>query len=98
MHEWLAFIALAALALACPGCAATNHSVAAEPQSAGLEVRIYEVFGMDCPGCHGGLEKTDANWDQKKLTLTVRPGADLDDQDVREAIRKANFTPGERLQ
>ena len=108
MQEWLPFIALAALVLACAGCAAADHSVAAQPQSAGLEVRIYEVFGMDCPGCHGGLEKlvlripavqaADANWEQKTLTVTVRPGADLDDQDVHEAIRKANFTPGERLQ
>ena len=108
MYEWLPFITVAALVLACAGCAAADHSVAAKPQGAGIEVRIYEVFGMDCPGCHGGLEKlvlripavqaADANWEQKKLTVTVRPGADLDDQDVHEAIRKANFTPGKRLQ
>ena len=108
MDKWLPLITLAALVLACAGCAATDHSVTAKPQGSGLEVRIYEVFGMDCPGCHGGLEKlvlripavqaADANWEQKKLTVTVRPGTDLDDRDVHEAIRKANFTPGERLQ
>jgi hypothetical protein len=108
MHRCLLLITLAGLVLACAGCAAANHSVTAEPQSAGLEVRIYEVFGMDCPGCHGGLEKlvlripevqaAEANWEQKKLTVTVQPEAELDDEDVHEAIRNANFTPGERLQ
>jgi copper chaperone CopZ len=107
MHRRFGFIALVGVVLAFAGCAAADHSIDAEPRGAGTEVRIYEVFGMDCPGCHGGLEKlvlripavqsADANWEQKKLTITVRPGADLDDRDVHEAIRKANFTPGERL-
>ena len=104
MHKCLLFIILAGLVLACAGCAATDPSVAAEPQSVGLEIRIYEVFGMDCPGCHGGLEKlvlriaavqaAEANWGQKTLTITVKPGAELNDEDVYEAIRQANFTPG----
>ena len=107
MHKWLPCITLAALVLTYAGCAAAGHSVDTEPPGDGLEVRIYEVFGMDCPGCHGGLEKlvlhipavqaAEANWEQKKLTVTVRSGADLDDEDVHEAIRQANFTPGERL-
>ena len=90
MDRSVPLITLAALVLACAGCAAVDHSVAAKPQGSGLEVRIYEVFGMDCPGCHGGLEKlvlripgveaADANWEQKQLTVTVRPGADLDDR------------------
>jgi copper chaperone CopZ len=108
MHKWLPFITLAVLVMACSGCATADRSVTATAQDAGLEVRIYEVFGMDCPGCHGGLEKlvlripavqaADANWEQKQLTVTVRSGADLDDHDVQTAIRKANLTPGERLQ
>ncbi len=90
------------------GCATVDRSTSAVPRDTDQEVRIYEVFGMDCPGCHGGLEKlvlripavqaAEANWEQKKLTIAVRPGADLDDADVHEAIRQANFTPGERLQ
>jgi copper chaperone CopZ len=72
------------------------------------EVRIYEVFGMDCPGCHGAIEKlvkkipavqeAEANWKEQRLTLTLRPGSELDDDDVHEAIRRANFTPGKRKQ
>jgi copper chaperone CopZ len=71
------------------------------------DVRIYEVFGMNCPGCHGGLNKlvqkisavqqSEANWEKKRLMVTVKPGAKLNDEDVYDAIRRANFTPGERL-
>ncbi len=90
------------------GCATADRTVSTEPGNTNLEVRIYEVFGMDCPGCHGGLEKlvlrvpgvesAEANWEQKRLTVTVSSGADLDDDAVYAAIREANFTPGERLQ
>ncbi len=107
MNRYLPFIARAALVTVLAGCAGTDRSVTEATQAAGLETRIYEVFGMDCPGCHGGLEKlvlripavqaAQANWEQKKLTVTVKRRAELDDRDVQEAIRKANFTPGERL-
>lgn len=72
------------------------------------ETRVYEVFGMDCPGCHGGVEKllkkiaavqsVEANWKKKILMVTVKPGETLNDEDVYEAIRLANFSPGKRLQ
>ncbi|MBW8035189.1 MAG: hypothetical protein FVQ79_06040 [Planctomycetes bacterium] len=68
------------------------------------ETRVYEVFGMNCPGCHGGLEKlvkkipavegAKANWLQKQLVVTVRPEFKLNDEDIYDAIRRANFTPG----
>ena len=71
-------------------------------------VRIYEVFGMDCPGCHGGLEnlvlkipavlRAQANWKEQRLVVTVKTGAILDDELVYDAIRKANFTAGKRIQ
>lgn len=74
----------------------------------GMEVRVYEVFGMDCPGCHGGLEKlieqipgveqAEANWEKKKVTIMLRKGTEVKDEDIYEAIKKANFTPGKRLQ
>jgi copper chaperone CopZ len=107
VHKRLLFVIVGVLVVTCVGCAATTPSTATKPQDSGLEVRVYEVFGMDCPGCHGGLEKlvlripavrtAEANWEDKSLTVTVRAGADLDDDDVHEAIRQANFTPGERL-
>ncbi len=71
------------------------------------ETRVYEVFGMDCPGCHGGLEKlvmkipavqqAQANWVEKRLTVAVEPEAQLNDEDIYDAIRKANFTVGKRI-
>ncbi len=72
------------------------------------ETRVYEVFGMNCPGCHGGLEKlvkkisaiqeAKANWQKKQLVVTMRPEAELNDEDIYDAIRRANFTPGKRIQ
>lgn len=69
--------------------------------------RIYEIYGMDCPGCHGGLEKlvekieavenAEANWKEKRLTVTLKPGAQLDDEEIFDAIERANFTVGERI-
>ncbi len=71
------------------------------------EKRVYEVFGMDCPGCHGGLEKlvkkiaavqdAEANWQKKQLVVTLQAGVELYNEDVYDAIRRANFTPGKRL-
>ena len=73
-----------------------------------MEMRVYEVLGMNCPGCHGGVEKlvkkieainsVEANWKEKVLTVTVKSGETLNDEDVYDAIRRANFTPGKRLQ
>ena len=72
------------------------------------QTRVYEVFGMDCPGCHGGLEKlalripgvtgARASWTEQRLTLTVQPDAAVSDAEVVDAVERANFTAGERLQ
>ena len=71
------------------------------------ETRVYEVVGMACPACGGGLVKlckklpavlkAKAIWVKNRLEITVKPGAELDDEAVFEAIKKANFTPGKRL-
>lgn len=73
----------------------------------GTTTRTYEVFGMDCPGCQGGLEKlvekipavqdARANWEKQRLVVWVRPDGELDDEDVFDAIHRANFTPGRRI-
>jgi copper chaperone CopZ len=97
---------LCAAMLSHAGCSTGRSDVLPEMPE-GTEVRIYEVFGMDCPGCHGGLEKlvdeipavekSEANWKEKRLAVAVKPGADLKDEDVLDAIHRANLTPGERL-
>ena len=88
------------------GCNTTDKGLTVESMEAS-EARVYEVFGMNCPGCHGGLEKlvkkipavqeAEANWLQKQLVVTVRPEVELNDEDIYDAIRRANFTPGNRI-
>ena len=75
--------------------------------SEGGEVRIYEIFGMDCPGCHGGLENlvnkvagvisSEANWEKQLLRVVLYANIEVDDNLIYEAIKRANFTPGERF-
>ncbi len=75
--------------------------------SEGGEVRIYEIFGMDCPGCHGGLENlvnkvpgvksSQANWEKQQLRVVLYANVEVDDEAIHEAIKRANFTPGERF-
>ena len=88
------------------GCNDTERNLVVESMETS-ETRAYEVFGMNCPGCHGGLEKlinkipavqdSKANWLQKQLVVTVRPEAELKDEDIYDAIKRANFTPGNRI-
>ena len=94
------------MALCIVGCNQPEQYSADSMQADGM--RVYEVFGMDCPGCHGGLEKlvkripavqtAVANWQKQRLTITVRPNSELKDEAVYDAIERANFTPGKRLQ
>lgn len=93
------------------GCGAGDGKVASigtpSPATAASEIRVYEVFGMDCPGCHGGLEKlvkkipaiqqAEGNWEKKQLLVVIRPGAELKDEDIHDAVRRSNFTPGKRI-
>ena len=88
------------------GCTAENQEPATKSMEES-ETRVYEVFGMNCPGCHGGLEKlvkkipdvqeAEANWQKKQLVVMVRPEVELNDKDIYDAIRRANFTPGKRI-
>jgi copper chaperone CopZ len=87
-------------------CASTTTTVQ-EDTSANYETRIYEVFGMDCPGCESGLcnlidkieavHSSEASWKDKRLIVKVRPGQTLSDEDILRAITDANFTAGKRI-
>ena len=86
---------------------AASNDAGGESAVEASETRIFEVFGMDCPGCHGGLEKlvkkvpsvqdAKANWKDKRLEVIVVPGQNLEDAVIYDAIRRANFTPGKRI-
>jgi len=88
------------------GCATTKPDFA-NLSSEGSEIRIYQVFGMDCPGCHGGLEKlvnkipgvrtSKANWEKQQLLVVTHSNGEINDEAIYNTIQQANFTPGERL-
>ena len=107
----LLFILIFTLFMA--GCSKSVQKVQSEPISSGqgeqkpeYVKKVYVVLGMDCPGCHSGLEKlvkqlpavkkAVANWEKKQLTIYVHPNHKLDDKEVHNAIEKANFTPGKK--
>lgn len=109
MYRFFSIILVCCLVLICSGCTTTAQtSEIQNSETHSNDVRIYEVFGMDCPGCHSGLEKlvnkipaiqsSQANWKDKQLSIAVNPGSSLDDQNVYDAIRRGNFTPGKRLE
>ncbi|UCC44816.1 MAG: cation transporter [Candidatus Zixiibacteriota bacterium] len=88
------------------GCGSNRKNIE-ELAGEGNELRVYEVFGMDCPGCHGGVEKlvnrlngviaSKANWEKQQLTVVILRTAEITDQMIFDAIKQANFTPGKRL-
>ena len=72
------------------------------------EIRIYEVFGMDCPGCHGAVEKlvkkipavsgAQASWEKQEIKVWIDPGSEVKNEEIFDAIERANFTPGKRIE
>ena len=98
---------VAALMVGLLGCSSARTDLS-QFEREGSEIRIYEVFGMDCPGCHGGLEKlvneipavrtSKANWEKQQLKVAFHPNAEVDDNAIYTAIKQANFTPGKRLE
>jgi copper chaperone CopZ len=99
-------LATATILISLIGCAATKPDFVALAGE-GSEIRIYEIFGMDCPGCHGGLEKlvnkipgvkaSQANWEKQQLQIALYPDVEVEDNAIYEAIKRANFTLGKRL-
>ncbi len=96
------------LFLSIAGCSSSEKTQSFSKMYSSDQIRIYEVFGMDCPGCHGGIEKlvkevpkvldAKANWSEKNITIVIEKGATVEDKTIFEAIQRANFTPGKRLQ
>ena len=107
MKQYVFFLlVLLTLFFSSAGCNSPEQDLVIESMEES-ETRVYEVFGMDCPGCHGGLEKlvkkvsavqeAEANWQKKQLVVMVRPEVELNDEDIYDAIRRANFTLGKRI-
>lgn len=87
-------------------CSSTKDIDQIDPSD--YDVRIYEVFGMDCPGCHGGIEKlmnkhsdidySRADWEKQQITIYVIKDSQIEDDTIFKIIEEANFTLGKRLQ
>ena len=68
----------------------------------------YEVFGMDCPGCQSALEKqvkkidgvadAKASFKEKQVVIELKPDAKVSDEEIEKRIKKANFTPGKKIE
>jgi len=90
------------------GCSTGGKAQPFSETYAKEQIRVYEVFGMDCPGCHSGIEKlvkevpkvvdAKANWSEKKITIVIKKGSSVEDKAIFKAIERANFTPGKRVQ
>ena len=71
-------------------------------------VVCYEVFGMDCPGCQSALEKqvkkidgvagAKASFKEKQVVIELKPGAKVSQEEIEKRIKKANFTPGKKIE
>jgi copper chaperone CopZ len=106
MTKYKVFPIVLLVLVALIGCSSTTSHVGSLP-SGEYETRVYEVFGMGCPGCHGGVEKliakipevekAEANWQEKQVAVVIQAGAQLDDEQVWDAIKRSNFTPGKRI-
>ena len=76
-------------------------------RSLGPDTLYYQVFGMDCPGCHGALEKqidklsavnfSRGDWVNQEVMVIVKKDSVLNEKELLEKIEKANFTPGEKV-
>jgi copper chaperone CopZ len=84
-----------------------NESLLSPEHSVAGDTLVYEVFGMDCPGCHGALEKqvnklngvdaSSANWLNQEIMIVVKKDSVLKEEELFEKIKKANFTPGVKI-
>jgi copper chaperone CopZ len=85
------------------------QTVAAEKDTTSQEnVVCYEVFGMDCPGCQSALEKqvkkidgvadAKASFKEKQVVIKMKPGAKVSEEEIEKRIKKANFTPGKKIE
>jgi len=78
------------------------QSSAQEVSESPKDTLTFAVYGMDCPGCEGSLEKqvgkidaiknTKANWVDQKLKIILYPDSSLTIDLLEKRVKKANFT------
>lgn len=85
-----------------------NPVLISEKDTTQTNVVCYEVFGMDCPGCQSALEKqvkkidgvagAKASFKEKQVIIEMKPGAKVSEEEIEKRIKKANFTPGKKIE
>lgn len=92
--------------------AQANPAANPQPVTGGSQsdTLIFTVYGMDCPGCEGGLEKqvnkisaikySKASWIKQELRIVVWQDSVLNAVELENRVKKANFTlyTGEKKQ
>lgn len=101
--KFILFTLTALLATLLQGCATTVSTASSEED--GRPMITHSVYGMDCPGCHGGLEKNlekipgvadaAANWKQQTVTLYLASSDSVTYDQIKQAVENSNFTLGE---
>jgi len=72
--------------------AETDPDSAAVTDTLNTLVRVYEVFNK-VPA----VINSKANWEKQELRIWIDPAKDVKDEDIIDAIERANLTPGERI-
>ena len=90
----------------------SNNAIAQNQTRANSEIQVtaktlgdtlvYTVYGMDCPGCAGSLEKqvnkiesvrfSEANWLKQELKIVLVKDSALNESELEKRVKKANFT------
>lgn len=68
----------------------------------GSDTLKFTVYGMDCPGCEGGLEKQvnkissvkycKASWANQELLVVIKKDSILQPSELEQRVKKANLT------
>lgn len=76
--------------------------LAAQTQAAVGRQAVITVQGLQCPFCAYGIQKqlkklvgatkVEVELAKNQAIVSFKPGAEVDDDDLREAVRKAGFT------
>lgn len=90
------------VAVAAQGRTGQSESVLPTEKTVQPDTLVYTVYGMDCPGCEGGLEKqvnkihsvksSRANWKRQELVVIVRKDSILNIEELDRRVKKSNFT------
>lgn len=85
--------------------AVVPHGPAAQAPAEGPKQAVVSVKGMQCPFCAYGIrkhlaklpgaDKVEVELAKSRAIVTFAPDATVTDEQIRHAIRKAGFTPGE---